>query len=102
MKIKPNATYSRGNRIGIPSVMKPVKVSVRTVDGSVIQGNINLKFENRVSDLFIDSSTPFIVLFDAMIPGEGLDKVLILNKSHIVWVEPEDDTPIHSELAEDT
>ena len=72
------------------SALKPVKVNVKTSDGSVIHGSINLGFENRVSDIFVRSESPFIVLFDTTVPGESSGKVLVLNKKHIVWVEPED------------
>jgi hypothetical protein len=72
------------------SALKPVKVNVKTSDGSVIHGSINLGFENRVSDIFVRSESPFIVLFDTTVPGERPGKVLVLNKKHIVWVEPED------------
>ncbi|MBW2107541.1 MAG: hypothetical protein JRI36_02585 [Deltaproteobacteria bacterium] len=76
--------------IGKHSILKPARVSIKTADGSVIQGSVNVGFERRVSNLFIDSESPFVVLFDATIPGEGSGKILVLNKAHIVWVEPEE------------
>jgi hypothetical protein len=63
-------------------------ITVRTVDGSTIRGNINLGVKERVSDLFTKSETPFIVLTGVTL-AEGSRPVLFVNKSHIVWVEPE-------------
>jgi len=64
-------------------------VTVRTVDGSVLRGKINLGEGNRVSDIFIQSGTQFLVLYD-VITQSSESKVLVVNKSHIVWVEPEE------------
>lgn len=91
MATKKNKKGDKVISIGKHSMLKPAKVSIRTTDGSVIQGNVNLGFQRRVSNLFIESECPFVVLFDATIPGEGSGKILVLNKSHIVWVEPEED-----------
>ena len=69
--------------------MRVRQVTIRTVEGSVVQGSINLGIEDRVSDLFTKTKDPFVVLFDAAYSG-GTGKVLIVNKTHIVWIEPED------------
>jgi hypothetical protein len=64
-------------------------VSVKTVDGSMLRGKINLGDEKRVSDIFIQSVNPFIVLFD--VSSQSVEsKVMIINRNHIVWVEPEE------------
>jgi len=65
------------------------KVTIKTSDGLTIQGRINLRPEERVSDLFTKSEAPFVVLVDAFY-REGEGKILFVNKKHIVWVEPED------------
>ncbi len=68
-------------------------VSVKTVDGSLIQGKINIGSIIRISDMFQEHGSPFIIIYDARsISGEN--KVFIINKSHIVWVEPDDGGPI--------
>jgi hypothetical protein len=64
-------------------------ITVKTSDGETIQGKVYLKPNTRVSDLFTQSDSPFIVLVDALLRA-GRDKTLIVNKDHIVWVEPED------------
>lgn len=74
--------------IGKHSTLKPARVSIKTADGSVIEGSVNIGLERRVSNLFTESESPFVVLFDATIAGEGSGKILVLNKAHIVWVEP--------------
>ena len=73
-----------------PKVLKPADVSIKTLDGSVIEGKVNLGYENRISDLFTASERPFIVVFEAMHFGAPKKKVLVLNKQHIVWAEPQD------------
>jgi hypothetical protein len=90
METKEPLENSTALTIGKHSRLKPAKVNIKTSDGSLIHGSINLGFENRVSDIFIGSENPFIVLFEATVPGGGSGKILILNKNHIVWVEPED------------
>jgi hypothetical protein len=68
-------------------------VSVKTVDGSLLRGKINLGDEKRVSDIFIQSANPFIVLYD--VASQSVDsKVMIINKNHIVWVEPEENVTV--------
>jgi hypothetical protein len=64
-------------------------ITIRTIDGSTLQGRVNIGIKERVSDLFTKTENPFIVLFDA----EHKDisgKVLFVNKNNIVWVEPQD------------
>jgi hypothetical protein len=65
------------------------KITIRTTDGSTLLGKVNLGIKERVSDLFTRTENPFIVLFDAE-HRDGSGKVLFVNKSNIVWVEPED------------
>ena len=64
-------------------------ITVKTSDGETIQGKVFLKPNTRVSDLFTNSESPFVVLVDALLRA-GQGKTLIVNKDHIVWVDPED------------
>jgi len=72
------------------------KISIKMVDGSLVQGKINLLSDEavvqRVSDIFTKLADPFIVVFDATAEGKS-GRVLILNKRNIAWVSPEDDLP---------
>lgn len=65
-------------------------VSIKTVDGSLLRGKINLGDEKRVSDIFAKSKNPFIVLYDVTTQSAE-SKIMIVNKEHIVWAEPEED-----------
>ncbi len=69
-------------------------ITLKLVDGSVITGRINLiqrgEHEHRVSDIFVGRHEPFVVVFQATI-GDMTNKVLVINKSHILWLIPEDD-----------
>ena len=72
------------------------KITIKMVDGSLVQGKINLLSDesvaHRVSDIFTKVTDPFIVVFDATAEGKS-GRVLILNKRNIAWVSPEDDLP---------
>jgi len=72
------------------------KVSIKMVDGSVIQGKVNLLHDEAVvqgvSDIFTKLTDPFIVVFEVTAEGKS-GRVLILNKRNIAWVSPEDDLP---------
>ena len=72
------------------------KVTVKMVDGSLVQGKVNVCHDEevvqRVSDIFTKVTDPFIVVFDATAEGKS-GRVLILNKRNIAWVSPEDHLP---------
>jgi hypothetical protein len=76
------------------------KVTIKMVDGSLVQGKVNLlnseSVAQRVSDIFTKLLDPFVVVFDATAEGKG-GRVLILNKRNIAWVSPEDDAPRHED-----
>jgi hypothetical protein len=69
-------------------------VTIKLVDGSLVNGKINLHRSDvdigRVSDLFTKVTDPFIVVFDATAEGKT-GRVLILNKRNIIWIAPEDE-----------
>ena len=65
------------------------KITVKTSDGSTIQGKITVSSNQRVSDIFTKSEAPFIVMIDVSY-RDGVGKILFVNKRHILWVEPED------------
>jgi hypothetical protein len=64
-------------------------VVVKTTDGSLIRGNINLNSESlpmdRVSDLLIKGQNKFLIMYNASL-GDRKDAAVIINKSQIVWV----------------
>jgi len=65
------------------------KITVKTSDGSTIQGKVNVASNQRVSDIFTKSEDRFIVMIDVSY-RDGVGKILFVNKRHILWVEPED------------
>ena len=64
-------------------------VTIKLKDGTVVTGKLNIGDYARVSDLFRQSPEQYLVLADAEHRG-STGKVVIVNKSEIVWVEPED------------
>lgn len=70
------------------------KVTIKMVDGSLVQGKVNVYHDEevvqRVSDIFTKVTDPFIVVFDVTAEGKS-GRVLIINKRNIAWVSPEDD-----------
>ncbi len=64
-------------------------ITVRTTDGSTINGKVNISPEQRVSDLFTQGDKPFIVMVDVALK-DAVGKTRFINKDHIVWVEPEE------------
>jgi hypothetical protein len=79
------------------------KVIIKMVDGSLVQGKVNVFHDEevvqRVSDIFTKVNDPFIVVFDATAEGKT-GRVLIINKRNIAWVSPEDE-PVRKERQED-
>ena len=79
-----NTYFSKENR----------QVLVKTIDGSLIRGNINLNSESipmdRVSDLLIKGQNRFLIMYNAAL-GDRKDAAVIINKSQIVWVMEEKD-----------
>ena len=76
------------------------KVTIKLVDGSLVQGKVNLLNDEaavqRVSDIFTKLTDPFIVVFDATAEGRS-GRVLIMNKRNVAWVSPEDDLRVQEE-----
>ena len=66
-----------------------ITITIRTTDGSTLQGKVNVAAKNRVSDIFTSGGEPFVVMIDVTSKG-GSGKTLFVNKEHIVWVEPEE------------
>jgi hypothetical protein len=70
------------------------QVTIKLVDGSLVQGKINLHNDDavvqRVSDVFTKLPDPFVVVFEATAEGQS-GRVLILNKKNVAWVSPEDE-----------
>jgi len=70
--------------------VKIKKANIRLTDGSHVKGQVNIKNHDRLSDLLNVGEDPFIVLFNATIPGGLSGKVIFVSKSQILWICPED------------
>ena len=67
------------------------KANIRLSDGTHIKGQINIKEHDRLSDLLNFGEDPFVVLFNATVPGGGVGgKVIFVSKNQILWICPED------------
>ncbi len=64
-------------------------VTIKTIEGSTVQGRVNISPNQRVSDLLKLQKGPFLVIVDASYM-DCRGKTLFINKDHIVWIEPED------------
>jgi hypothetical protein len=72
-------------------------IRVRLIDGSDINGRININRAdgfNRLSDLVVSDKEPFLVIIGATVHEKSSDKpikhkTLFLNKNYIVWAAPD-------------
>ena len=64
-------------------------ITIRTTDGSTLNGKVNISPDQRVSDLFIRADKSFIVMVDVT-SMDAQGKIRFINKDHIVWVEPDE------------
>jgi hypothetical protein len=64
-------------------------ITIRTTDGSTLNGQVNISPDQRVSDLFTRSDKMFIVMV-GVTSTDTQGKTRFINKDHIVWVEPEE------------
>lgn len=69
------------------------KVTIKLMDGSLVRGKINLHHDEhlieRVSEVFTQIDTPFVVVFEATFEGRA-DRVMVVNKANILWVSPDE------------
>ncbi|MDH5525173.1 MAG: hypothetical protein OEY01_14450 [Desulfobulbaceae bacterium] len=70
------------------------KVNIKLVDGTIIRGSVNLNSDHRpmdrVSDLLIKGTNPFIVIYGTTVGGKH-NQVYVINKQHIIWASPSED-----------
>jgi hypothetical protein len=67
------------------------KVNVTLVDGRVLSGSMNIGNSRRVSDHLNRMDLPFIILFDVVSKGGDEEKVVFVNKQHILLAVPASD-----------
>jgi hypothetical protein len=64
-------------------------ITIRTTDGSTLNGQVNISPDGRVSDLFTRADKTFIVMV-GVTSADTQGKTRFINKDHIVWVEPDE------------
>jgi hypothetical protein len=70
--------------------IKEYNCTVHMFDGRTIKGKININIMGRLSDMFTKNPSPFVVVYDATLGDDPKRRTLILNKTGISWVEPEE------------
>ena len=87
-------TISKGKKMDNKSEVyeifkvKEYKCAIHMFDGRTITGRININPMGRLSDMFTQNKSPFVVIYDAVIGDDSRKRTFILNKSGISWVEP--------------
>lgn len=61
------------------------EVTIKMVDGSTIEGKINIAGKQRVSEMFTAHDAPFVTVVE-VISSSGISGNIIVNKEHIIWV----------------
>ena len=69
----------------------PTRALVKTAEGSMIRGLINIGVHERLSDFLNDPDAPeFLIVFDAMHQGKK-GEVYFINRRHVTWVKPDEE-----------
>ena len=86
-------------KANIEKAIDPRIIRIRMINGVRITGQVNIKRYpgyDRLSEIVAGDMEPFLVIINATVNEKDFDKpvrikTLILNKSHILWAEPEED-----------
>jgi hypothetical protein len=65
------------------------RVTVKLIDGTILDGRINILPHKRVSDFINSREKAFVIMIESS-SLEVTDKIVFINKSKVAWVEPED------------
>ena len=63
--------------------------TLKMVDGTLLQGKINIAPHKRISDFMNSGDKTFVVIVEGS-SQEILTKTLFINKSKVAWIEPEE------------
>lgn len=64
-------------------------VVVKLVDGTILNGKVNIHPKGRISDVFTSKEKSFVILVEGG-SVERFFQTIVVNKNEVVWVEPED------------
>jgi hypothetical protein len=62
--------------------------TLKLVDGTLLQGKINISPHERISDFINSRDKTFVVVVEGS-SHEILPKTIFVNKSKVAWIEPE-------------
>jgi len=62
-------------------------VTIKFVDGTVLEGKINILPNQRVSDLMNSKDKSFVVVVESE-SQTIVPKTIFINKSEVTWIEP--------------
>lgn len=65
-------------------------IKVKISDGTVVTGKVNIIAFNRLSDYLKRSSDNFVTISE-IIDENDPNKIVIINRSHIVWADTWED-----------
>jgi hypothetical protein len=75
------------NQTGTAFSTNYISITVKLVDGTILDGKINILPHKRLSDFVNSSDKSFVVVVE----GSSIDikdKTIFINKNKIAWVEP--------------
>jgi hypothetical protein len=75
------------NQTGTAFSANYISITVKLVDGTILDGKINILPHKRLSDFVNSSDKDFVVVIE----GSSIDikdKTVFINKNKVAWVEP--------------
>jgi hypothetical protein len=75
------------NQTGIAFSTNYISITVKLVDGIILDGKINILPHKRLSDFVNSSDKDFVVVVERS-SIDIKDKTVFINKNKVAWVEP--------------
>ena len=69
--------------------VREYKCKIHMLDGNTITGKVNSRSLKRLSEVFTNDQSPFVVVYGAKMWDGSKKKTFILSKSAIAWIDPE-------------
>ncbi len=65
-------------------------VTIKTSDGSIITGKINIHGHHRLSEYFKDTGEKFFTVIPEQTEDAAKKNITLVNKEYVIWVSTED------------
>ena len=65
-------------------------VTIKTSDGSIITGKLNIHGCHRLSDYFKEAGEKFIAVILEQTEDSAKNNITLVNKEHVIWVNTQD------------